>query len=65
VKWFSKNWIYNFKSYAHNSLYIESLAYQNLLVNDAVVRKEIREVVILSTEGNKVVCGPQSPSQSI
>jgi hypothetical protein len=45
--------MYNFKSCVHDSLCIESLACQNLLVNDAVVRNELGEVVIMFTEGNK------------
>jgi hypothetical protein len=47
--------MYNFKSYDYDSPCIESLACQNLLVNDAVVRKEIRKVVMLSIKGNKTI----------
>jgi Tfp pilus assembly major pilin PilA len=34
---------------------IESLACQTFLVNDVVVRREVRKVVMLSTEGNKTI----------
>jgi hypothetical protein len=47
--------MYNFGSYVHDSLCIESLACQNLPVNDAVLGKEIREVAMLSSQGNKII----------
>jgi hypothetical protein len=56
LKWFSTNWIYNFESY--DSLCIEPLVCQNLLVNDAVLRKKIREVVMLPIEVIKSLTWP-------